>query len=89
VLVAGRVVERDVVVVGHGAVRTSYEPVDPSVQVGAHVVLGQRIGTLEPGHCSPAACLHWGLLTGHGRLTVYFDPLILLGCGAVRLEPVA
>ena len=48
---------------------------------------GQTLGTLDSGHCAQAACLHWGLLTGHDHATVYYDPLLLLGCGAVRLEP--
>ncbi|HEX4791569.1 MAG TPA: peptidoglycan DD-metalloendopeptidase family protein [Actinospica sp.] len=87
VLFAGRVVDQDVVVVGHGALRTSYEPVSPSVAVGARVATGQRIGTLDAGHCAATACLHWGLLSGHAHATVYYDPLLLLGCGAVRLEP--
>jgi murein DD-endopeptidase MepM/ murein hydrolase activator NlpD len=87
VLFAGRVVDQGVVVVGHGALRTSYEPVEPSVTVGARVTMGQRIGTLDAGHCPTTACLHWGLLSGHAHATVYYDPLLLLGCGGVRLEP--
>jgi murein DD-endopeptidase MepM/ murein hydrolase activator NlpD len=87
VLFAGRVVDQGVVVVGHGVLRTSYEPVEPGVVVGARVVTGQRIGTLDVGHCAATACLHWGLLSGHAHATVYYDPLLLLGCGAVRLEP--
>jgi murein DD-endopeptidase MepM/ murein hydrolase activator NlpD len=88
VLFAGRLVDRGVVVIGHGVIRTSYEPVEAAVPVGARVALGERIGRLDPGHCASAACLHWGLLTGHGHGTAYFDPLLLLGCGRVRLEPV-
>jgi murein DD-endopeptidase MepM/ murein hydrolase activator NlpD len=87
VLFAGRVADQGVVVVGHGALRTSYEPVEASVVVGAHVVTGQRIGALDAGHCAQIACLHWGLLAGHGHAVVYYDPLLLLGCGGVRLEP--
>lgn len=87
VLYAGHLVNRDVVVVGHGDLRTSYEPVRPELPVGAHVTVGERIGTLEAGHCATVACLHWGLLTGRAHRTVYYDPLILLGCGHVRLEP--
>ena len=87
VLYDGRLVDRGVVVIGHGPLRTTYEPVDGSVAVGARVVRGQAIGVLDPGHCSPGACLHWGLLSGHGHSTVYYDPLLLLGCGHVRLEP--
>ncbi len=89
VLYDGRLVDRGVVVIGHGPLRTTYEPVDGSVPVGARVVRGQPIGVLDPGHCSPGACLHWGLLSGRGHSTVYYDPLLLLGCGHVRLEPTA
>ena len=87
VLFAGRVVGRNVLVLGHGALRTSYEPVDAAVAVGDRIAAGQPVGTLDAGHCALAACLHWGLLSGHGHATVYYDPLLLLGCGAVRLEP--
>ena len=87
VLYDGRLVDRGVVVIGHGLLRTTYEPVDGSVPVGARVARGQPIGVLDPGHCAPGACLHWGLLSGHGHSTVYYDPLLLLGCGHVRLEP--
>jgi len=88
VLYAGRLVDRGVVVIGHGVIRTSYEPVEAALPVGTPVSLGERIGTLDLGHCGSAACLHWGLLTGHGHGTTYFDPLLLLGCGLIRLEPV-
>ncbi|MBR7824892.1 M23 family metallopeptidase [Actinospica sp. MGRD01-02] len=88
VLYAGRLVDRGVVVIGHGVLRTSYEPVASSVPVGATVAPGEQVGTLEAGHCAASPCLHWGLLSGHGHGTAYFDPLLLLGCGQVRLEPV-
>jgi murein DD-endopeptidase MepM/ murein hydrolase activator NlpD len=90
VLYAGFLVDRPVVVVGHGVLRTTYEPVapDPSIVVGVRVRRGQRIGTLAAGHCPGASCLHWGLVAGHGHAAVYYDPLLLLGCGGVRLEPV-
>ena len=73
--------------IGHGVIRTSYEPVDPALRVGASVTLGERIGTLDPGHCASGACLHWGLLTGHGHGATYFDPLLLLGCGSSSSQP--
>jgi murein DD-endopeptidase MepM/ murein hydrolase activator NlpD len=88
VLYAGRLIDRGVVVIGHGVIRTSYEPVEAALPVGASVSVGEQIGTLDPGHCASGACLHWGLLTGHGHRATYFDPLLLLGCGRVRLEPV-
>jgi murein DD-endopeptidase MepM/ murein hydrolase activator NlpD len=76
---------RGVVVVGHGATRTTYEPVTATVAVGQPVVLGARIGTLElsGSHCFPRACLHWGWVSGD----TYLDPLRLVGAGPVRLLP--
>lgn len=76
---------RGVVVVDHGGVRTTYEPVSASVHVGQHVARGERIGTLQraSSHCFPQACLHWGLLQGE----TYLDPLTLVGAGPIRLLP--
>lgn len=75
---------RGVVVVDHGAVRTTYEPVAASVTVGAVLARGDRIGELQAGHpsCAGSTCLHWGLREGDA----YLDPQLLLG-GAVRLLP--
>ncbi|WP_082574440.1 MULTISPECIES: M23 family metallopeptidase [unclassified Nocardioides] len=76
---------RGVVVVDHGATRTTYEPVDAGVTIGAEVRAGQTIGRLDPvgSHCLPRACLHWGWLEGE----TYLDPLRLVGAGPVRLLP--
>lgn len=84
---AGLLAGRGVVVVVHGALRTTYEPVTASVPVGASVALGDVLGTLEPGHlgCPAEACLHWGLRRGEQ----YLDPLRLVDRGPVRLLPVA
>ena len=81
----GRIAGRSVVVVGHGATRTTYEPVRATVAVGDEVAAGAPIGRLEVAgsHCFPAACLHWGWLRGE----VYLDPLALVGAGPVRLVP--
>lgn len=80
---AGPVAGRPVVVVSHGSLRTSYEPVRRSVQVGSRVAAGQQLGTVEGGHrsCAPATCLHWGLRRGED----YLDPLSLLRPVRVRL----
>ncbi|MFC7527054.1 M23 family metallopeptidase [Actinoplanes sp. GCM10030250] len=78
---------RGVVSVAHpGGLRTTYEPVIATVAVGDPVTAGERLGTLDAGHpgCPQAACLHWGLRRG----AAYFDPLLLLGLGRVRLLPV-
>jgi murein DD-endopeptidase MepM/ murein hydrolase activator NlpD len=76
---------RGVVVVDHGATRTTYEPVAASVHVGDVLARGQPIGTLElaSSHCLPAACLHWGWRRGDA----YLDPLLLVGGGPVVLLP--
>lgn len=76
VLWAGLIAGRGVVVVGHGSLRTTYEPVSPLVRRGEVVRAGQPLGTLVVvgGHCLPVACLHWGLLEGQ----TYLDPLLLL-----------
>jgi murein DD-endopeptidase MepM/ murein hydrolase activator NlpD len=82
---AGTLAGRGVVVVDHGAERTTYEPVSPSVSAGERVGAGTVLGTLQLGmsHCFPRACLHWGLLRGD----TYLDPLTLVGGGPVRLLP--
>jgi murein DD-endopeptidase MepM/ murein hydrolase activator NlpD len=85
---AGPLFGRGVVSIGTGGVRTSYEPVTPTVRAGEQVVRGEVIGTLQNGHCAGEPCLHWGLLAGHGKQIRYYDPAILLGPAQVRLEPV-
>jgi murein DD-endopeptidase MepM/ murein hydrolase activator NlpD len=84
---AGRLAGRGVVVVSHGSVRTTYEPVDPIVAVGQKVHTGTPIGTAVTGHadCPAPACLHWGLKQGDD----YLDPLLLLAArtSEVRLLP--
>ncbi len=82
---AGPLAGRGVVVVDHGATRTTYEPVAASVHVGQTVLRGERIGTLQlaGSHCLPQACLHWGWRRGD----TYLDPLLLVGGGPIRLLP--
>jgi hypothetical protein len=82
---AGLLAGRGVVVVTHGSLRTTYEPVAASVRVGQAVALGEVVGQLEPGHlgCAAAACLHWGLRRGEQ----YLDPVRLVRRGPVRLLP--
>jgi murein DD-endopeptidase MepM/ murein hydrolase activator NlpD len=72
--------------IDHGdGLRTTYEPVDPSVGAGQHVARGSPLGTLSPGHagCPASACLHWGLRRGE----TYLDPMALLRPPRVRLLP--
>lgn len=82
---AGVIAGVGVVVVGHGATRTTYQPVRASVAVGAEVTAGDEVGRLERfgSHCAPRSCLHWGLVEGG----TYLDPLTLVGAGPVRLLP--
>ena len=88
---AGLLAGRGVVVVTHGELRTTYEPVVASVQVGDQVGAGAVLGRLAPGHqpCplarSPSGgCLHWGLRRGE----TYLDPMGLLRRAPSRLLPV-
>src|ERR1700704_5006640 len=60
VVFAGELAGRTLVSIAHpGGLRTSYEPVQPSVRVGQLVDAGAVIGELAAGHdgCSAAACL--------------------------------
>lgn len=86
----GMIAGRSVVVVSHGRLRTTYEPVDADIAVGDRVRAGQRIGRLSAagGHCDQP-CLHWGLKEGD----TYLDPTLLptstdvAGADEVRLLP--
>jgi murein DD-endopeptidase MepM/ murein hydrolase activator NlpD len=84
---AGYVAGVGVVSISHaGGLRTTYEPVAPSVVAGTTVTLAEPIGRLLSGHgdCGPGRwCLHWGLL----QRGVYRDPLTLVRRGPVRLLP--
>ena len=85
VVFAGRVVDRDVVVVSHGDLRTTYEPVKASVGRGDVLGRGSVLGTVEAGstHCPGTTCLHWGLLRGRD----YLNPMLLRRPGPVYLLP--
>jgi murein DD-endopeptidase MepM/ murein hydrolase activator NlpD len=84
---AGVIAGRGVVVVSHGAFRTTYEPVAARVSAGGPITRGGVLGVLEVAgtHCPPRACLHWGLIEGEQ----YLDPLQLVGAAEVRLLPTA
>jgi len=69
VVFRGQVGGKPVVVVSHGAVRSTYEPVLGSRSVGSPVRAGDVIGFLQAGHCMDA-CLHLGLRRGDE----YLDP---------------
>jgi murein DD-endopeptidase MepM/ murein hydrolase activator NlpD len=78
----GMVAGRAVVVVSHGELRSTLEPVGAVVDVGTMVGPGERVGTVAAGgsHCAPLSCLHWGVRRGDQ----YLDPATLLG----RAEPI-
>jgi murein DD-endopeptidase MepM/ murein hydrolase activator NlpD len=82
---AGSVAGRGVVVVDHGRLESTYQPVNALVSTGDPVESGQPIGFLEliGSHCLPDACLHLGVKRGDD----YLDPLSLLPARPVRLKP--
>lgn len=86
---AGTLAGRGVVVIDHGATRTTYEPVAATVHRGDVVAGGAMIGRLEQvgSHCFPAACLHLGLIRNSDE--AYLDPLTILPAAPqpVRLLP--
>jgi murein DD-endopeptidase MepM/ murein hydrolase activator NlpD len=58
----GVVVDRPVITIDHGdGLRSSFEPVESPLTAGAVVAKGDVIGTLQPGHCGAAPCVHWGV----------------------------
>lgn len=87
VVFAGPVAGRGVVSVDHpDGLRTTYEPVTPTITAGATVTAGDPLGVLESGHagCPVAACLHWGVRRGKIE---YLDPLVLVRPARLRLLP--
>ncbi len=82
---AAPLVGRGVIVITNGPLRTTYEPVIPTIRVGTEVTPGTPLGHLSAAgsHCAPATCLHWGLL----QATTYLNPLSLLPHRPIRLLP--
>ena len=77
VVFAGMVAGQPIGGIDHpDGLRTTYEPVQPSVAGGQVVARGSPVGTLLAGHggCPSEACLHWGLRRGE----TYLDPMALL-----------
>lgn len=92
VVFAGVLAGRPVVSIAHpGGLRTTYEPVRPSVRAGQRVDAGAPIGELQAGHagCPAPACLHWGAMWGPAADADYVDPLGLLATTPIRLKPTA
>ena len=83
---AARVAGRGTVTVTHAdGLRSTYEPVSPTVSVGEQVLVGDVLGVLQPGrtHCGARMCMHLGARRGAG----YLDPLPLLVSGTLALLP--
>ncbi|WP_435612608.1 murein hydrolase activator EnvC family protein [Streptomyces sp. bgisy159] len=83
--VAGRgVISVELAGTGTPPLRTTYEPVRPTVREGDEVAPGEPLGTVQPtgSHCPPT-CLHWGLR----RADTYLDPLLLLPRHLLRRGP--
>ncbi len=82
---AGQVAGVGVVVVRHGWLRSTYQPVAATVRAGAQVTTGTVVGALVTvgSHCLPEACLHLGARRGER----YLDPLDLLSDLPIRLKP--
>lgn len=91
VVFAGDLAGRSVVSIAHpGGLRTSYEPVRPTVVRGQRVGAEAVIGVLEAGHsgCPLSACLHWGAMWGPASRADYVDPLGLVVTTPIRLKPI-
>ncbi|HEX9088323.1 MAG TPA: M23 family metallopeptidase [Arthrobacter sp.] len=68
----GVVVDRPVITVDHGnGLRSSFEAVRSDLAAGDAVAEGGVLGWIQPGHCGPAPCVHWGVRRGE----VYVNPL--------------
>ena len=65
-------------------IRTTYQPVFPTVAVGDVVQEGQPIGRMAPPNGDHDG-LHWGAKTGPDT---YINPLTLLDTPTIRLKPV-
>ncbi len=90
VVFAGDLAGRPLISVAHlGGLRTTYEPVHPSVRVGQAVSAGTALGGLAAGHpgCPASACLHWGAMWGPAKRADYVDPTKLVATTPIRLKP--
>ncbi|MET1063640.1 MAG: peptidoglycan DD-metalloendopeptidase family protein [Arthrobacter sp.] len=68
----GVVVDRPVITVDHGnGLRSSFEAVRSDLKSGAVVAEGEVLGWIQPGHCGPDPCVHWGVRNGEA----YLNPL--------------
>ncbi|MDR2453563.1 MAG: peptidoglycan DD-metalloendopeptidase family protein [Bifidobacteriaceae bacterium] len=71
----GWIVDRHVLVIRHGELASTLEPVLSDLAVGAVVARGEAVGAVAAGeawHCQD--CLHWGVR----RQEQYLDPTLLV-----------
>lgn len=68
----GVVVDRPVITIDHGnGLRSSFEAVRSDLASGDAVAEGDVLGWIQPGHCRPGPCVHWGVRRGAD----YLNPL--------------
>lgn len=68
----GVVVDRPVITIDHGdGLRSSFEAVRSDLTSGDAVAEGDVLGWIQPGHCRPGPCVHWGVRRGAD----YLNPL--------------
>ena len=68
----GVVVDRFVITIDHGTgLRSSFEAVRSDLEAGDPVAEGDVLGWIQPGHCGPGHCVHWGVRRGE----TYLNPL--------------
>ncbi|MDR3360109.1 MAG: peptidoglycan DD-metalloendopeptidase family protein [Bifidobacteriaceae bacterium] len=71
----GWIVDRHVLVVRHGELASTLEPVLSDLPVGDAVQAGQALGAISNGEASHCpGCLHWGVRRGDQ----YLDPTLLI-----------
>lgn len=85
----GLVARIPTLVIDHGGLRSSYQPVQSPLKVGQAVAAGSVIGVVvggtaaQVGHC-PRTCLHFGVRNSSG----YLDPVRLIRATSPVLLPV-
>ncbi|WP_260982594.1 M23 family metallopeptidase [Arthrobacter sp. U41] len=68
----GVVVDRPVITIDHGnGLRSSFEAVRSDLTSGDAVAERDVLGWIQPGHCRPGPCVHWGVRRGAD----YLNPL--------------
>jgi murein DD-endopeptidase MepM/ murein hydrolase activator NlpD len=71
----GFVVDRHLIVIDHGELRSTLEPVTSDLALGAAVAGGQGVGTVSAEAAHTSGAVHWGVRRGEQ----YIDPALLVG----------